>query len=102
MTNVPEVYLAREAGICYCTIGLVTDYDCWLEDPSQHASLERVISRYGESLKQARRLLEAIIRDPNALASMECGCSQALAGAVLTPEHGLTPEKRELLRFLTG
>ena len=34
MTNVPEVFLAREAQICYATVGIVTDYDCWMEDPS--------------------------------------------------------------------
>jgi 5'-methylthioadenosine phosphorylase len=33
MTNVPEVFLAREAQLAYATVGLVTDYDCWLEDP---------------------------------------------------------------------
>ena len=35
MTNVPEAFLAREAQICYATVGIVTDYDCWMDDPSQ-------------------------------------------------------------------
>ena len=39
MTNVPEVFLAREAQICYATVGIVTDYDCWMDDPAQHVSV---------------------------------------------------------------
>ena len=97
MTNVPEVYLAREAGLCYCTIGIVTDYDCWLEDPSQHASVELVFRRYKESLSKARQVLESVIR---AAPVRDCSCSQALTGAVMTPEHALAPDKKELLEFL--
>src|SRR5262249_34682596 len=39
MTNVPEAFLAREAQICYCTVAVVTDYDCWLDDPHAHAAI---------------------------------------------------------------
>lgn len=39
MTNVPEAILAREAQMAYVTVGLVTDYDCWLDDPTQHVSV---------------------------------------------------------------
>jgi len=37
MTNVPEVFLVREAQLCYATVGIVTDYDCWKDNPADHA-----------------------------------------------------------------
>ena len=99
MTNVPEAFLAREAQICYCTIGIATDYDCWQDDPSQHVSVEQVISRYGESLTKAKSVLEAFIKLHQA--DKECRCRSALASAVLTPEAALSPEAKELLAILT-
>lgn len=101
MTNVPEVYLAREAGLCYCTIGVVTDYDCWLEDPSQHATVEIVIARYKQSLERVRRIITGLAADmAKGASTAPCSCSRALEGAVMTPEQALSPEKRELLGFL--
>ncbi|MBA4214674.1 MAG: S-methyl-5'-thioinosine phosphorylase, partial [Polaromonas sp.] len=47
MTNAPEVFLAREAQMAYATVGLVTDYDCWLDDPTQHVSVSAVFELYG-------------------------------------------------------
>ncbi len=98
MTNVPEVYLAREAGLCYCTISVVTDYDCWLEDPAQHASTEQIISRYKLNLQKVQKILKQIITSPQE--SQTCQCRQALEGAVLTPESCLSVEKKSLLKFL--
>jgi len=99
MTNVPEVFLAREAQICYCTLGIVTDYDCWLEDPAQHATVAAVIARYGESLGRARQILGQILStglpDHDA-----CPCRHALSDAVLTPEGAVPADKRELLQVL--
>ncbi|MGH8789638.1 MAG: MTAP family purine nucleoside phosphorylase [Cupriavidus necator] len=99
MTNVPEVFLAREAQICYCTLGIVTDYDCWLEDPAWHATVAAVIARYGESVGKARQILTQILStglpDHNA-----CPCRHALSEAVLTPEGAVPAEKRALLQLL--
>lgn len=64
MTNVPEVFLAREAQICYATIGIATDYDCWLEDPSQHVQVSAIFELYNKSLVKVRALLDALVRDP--------------------------------------
>ena len=99
MTNVPEVFLAREAQLCYCTLTIATDYDCWLDDPEQHVSVAQVIARYGASLEKARRVIGAMIREgvPDPAG---CGCRGALASALLTPEEALTPEQRALLEVL--
>ena len=54
MTNVPEVFLAREAQMAYATVGLVTDYDCWLDDPSQHVSVSAIFERYARRWPRRR------------------------------------------------
>lgn len=98
MTNVPEVFLAREAQLCYTTIAIATDYDCWLDDPAQHVSVEQVIARYGASLEKAKQVLTQYIKGE--AASCDCGCRTSLAAAVLTPEAVLSAEKKELLELL--
>ncbi|OQW47611.1 MAG: 5'-methylthioadenosine phosphorylase [Proteobacteria bacterium SG_bin7] len=98
MTNVPEVFLAREAQICYCTIAVATDYDCWLDDPSQHASVEKVIELYGKNIGRVQTLLKKVVEhDDN---STECSCHSALKFAVMTKESVLTQEQRQILAFL--
>jgi 5'-methylthioadenosine phosphorylase len=102
MTNVPEVFLAREAQICYLTIAIATDYDCWLDDPEQHVTVEQVISRYGTSLEKAKTLLRAYLQSLQeaAVVDDQCGCRSALACAVLTPIEAIPASKRELLAVL--
>ncbi|MBL4767490.1 MAG: S-methyl-5'-thioadenosine phosphorylase [Rhodobacteraceae bacterium] len=99
MTNVPEAFLAREAQICYSTIAVVTDYDCWLDDPAQHVTVEQVISRYGASLEKAKRLLAAFL-DNDLSYGDDCGCRHALKSAVMTPEVALSADNKALLELL--
>ncbi|MDQ6627233.1 MAG: MTAP family purine nucleoside phosphorylase [Pseudomonadota bacterium] len=98
MTNVPEVFLAREAQIAYATVGLVTDYDCWLDDPNQHVSVAAIFELYGRTLANARRLLEAFLAGP--LPEPEPAIRTALAGALLTPDAVLDAGQREWLEVL--
>ncbi len=98
MTNVPEVFLAREAQMNYATIGMVTDYDCWMEDPQHHVSVSTVISRYGESLQKAQQLLLALLATE--LPPINAASRESLIGAVLTPEAAIPESKRELLKVL--
>lgn len=98
MTNVPEAFLAREAQIAYATVGIVTDYDCWLDDPSQHASVAAILERYARALVQARRVLDAMLQAP--LPEPEPEIRKALAGSVMTPDEALTPAQREWLAVL--
>lgn len=98
MTNVPEVFLAREAQMAYATVGLVTDYDCWLEDPAQHVSVGAIFERYGQTLALARRVLdELLLADPPV---PEAESREALRMALLTPEAALSPGQQEWLRVL--
>jgi 5'-methylthioadenosine phosphorylase len=98
MTNVPEVFLAREAQLCYATIGIVTDYDCWMEDPSHHVSVATVISRYGESIQKAQKLLLALL--DTELPAIDSNYRESLRDAVLTPDFAIAANKMELLNIL--
>lgn len=98
MTNAPEVFLAREAQLAYATIGIVTDYDCWLDDPAQHVSVARIFELYGKSLAAARRVLDGLLRagvpEPDAAAR------SALSTAMLTAEEALTDTQRAWMQVL--
>ncbi len=98
MTNVPEAFLAREAQICYATIAIATDYDCWLNDPDQHVTVAMVIERYGASLDRVQNLLTTILADN--LPAVEHHCRTSLDEALLTPEDGLKAGNRKLLEVL--
>ena len=99
MTNVPEAFLAREAQLCYCTLAVVTDYDCWMDDPSQHVSVNQVIARYKDTLGLVQKVLLKFFAG-NFTASTTCHCSKSLEGAILTQETVLSGEKKRLLDFL--
>ncbi|MBI1273953.1 MAG: 5'-methylthioadenosine phosphorylase [Alphaproteobacteria bacterium] len=98
MTNVPEVFLAREAQICYAPVAISTDFDCWLDDPAQHVSVAALIARYGKSLEEARKLLKALLEKP--LPAPSALCRESLKDGVLSKEDALLPEKKKLLAVL--
>jgi 5'-methylthioadenosine phosphorylase len=98
MTNVPEAFLAREAQLGYATVGLVTDYDCWLDDPTQHVSVAAIFERYGQTLITARAVLDELLRAP--LPTPEPEIRQALGSALLTPEGALDDAQRRWLDVL--
>lgn len=100
MTNVPEVFLAREAQMCYCTIAIATDYDCWQEDPAHHVTVEQVISRYGTSLEKAKSLLKTYLSDFHQPANNNSPIRQSLACALLTPAEFIPESKKALLEVL--
>jgi 5'-methylthioadenosine phosphorylase len=98
MTNVPEVFLAREAQMAYCTICLVTDFDCWMDDPSQHVSVEKFFATYQGAMTNAKAILPELLRAPFTDTPTEV--REALAGSVLTPDEALTDEQKQWLSVL--
>ncbi|MES2889295.1 MAG: S-methyl-5'-thioinosine phosphorylase [Pseudomonadota bacterium] len=98
MTNVPEVFLAREAQLAYATVGLVTDYDCWLDDPAQHVSVAAIFERYAQTLAVGRRVLDELLRAP--LPVPEADIRQALSGSLMTPDSVLDASQRAWLDVL--
>ena len=60
MTNMPEAKLAREAELCYATVAMVTDYDCWHPD-HDHVTVEAVVKVLLENADKARALVRAVV-----------------------------------------
>lgn len=98
MTNVPEVFLAREAQMAYATLGMVTDYDCWLEDESQHVTATGIFELYKQTLFKAHHVLDALLAEP--LPQPEPSARTALSHAVLTPDHAISAQQRLWLDVL--
>jgi 5'-methylthioadenosine phosphorylase len=99
MTALPEAKLAREAGICYATLALSTDYDCWHET-EETVSVEAILQIIqGNVLLAKRTVREAILRIP---ARRECGCRDAAKNAVLTDRARIAPEARRRLAVILG
>lgn len=98
MTNIPEAFLALEAQLGYCTVTVATDYDCWLDDPAQHASVDQVMSQFRESLARVQRLIARAVADYRDDESRPC--RRALRSAVVTPREHLSAAQKEILDFL--
>ena len=93
MTNLQEARLAREAEICYATLALVTDYDCWREGDSVDVSA--IVATLARNAENAAALLGACIRGLPPIRS--CACGTALRDAVLTPLDRVPATTRERL-----
>ncbi|MEA3286450.1 MAG: S-methyl-5'-thioadenosine phosphorylase [Candidatus Marinimicrobia bacterium] len=98
MTNIPEVFLAREAQMCYATIAIPTDYDCWMDDPGEYVTVKQLLRRYGESLESAHTLLRHFIEyhDHN----LSCTCHKALEDAMMFDPLQLEGESRKMMDVL--
>ena len=94
MTNLQEAKLAREAEICYVTIALVTDYDCW-HPAHDSVTVDLIIRNLTQNAETARQLIaDAVTRVPSA---RTCPCASALATAIITrPDVVPAETKREL------
>jgi 5'-methylthioadenosine phosphorylase len=97
MTNLTEAKLAREAEICYATLALVTDYDCWHEEEA-----DVTVTGVLENLRANAALAAAALRGAvTALPSRRsCTCGDALRNAIITPADAMTPEARARLGVL--
>jgi 5'-methylthioadenosine phosphorylase len=90
MTNLTEAKLAREAEICYSTLAMVTDYDCWHPDHDS-VTAEYVIGNLGRNAATAKAVLRAAVRRLPEGTPRECECAHALRSALVTPAP-LVPE----------
>ena len=102
MTNMPEAKLAREAEICYATIAMVTDYDCWHDD---HADVDvaAVIRVLKANAANAARLVARVARDfPKQHPPCPMGSDRALEVAIITPSEARDPAMVARLRTVAG
>lgn len=100
MTNVTEAKMAREAEICFCTVALATDYDCWYEDHGD-VDVSSVLEIIAQNVGNARSVVAQVARslpppDP------DCACQNALGHAFLSSPEGTTDEARARLALLLG
>lgn len=97
MTNLQEAKLAREAEICYGTLAMVTDYDCW---HAGHGSVttEQVVAVLNQNNARALRVLDAAVAELPA--QRRCWCQQALKDAILTRPSLISLATRQKLRLL--
>lgn len=98
MTNVPEVFLAREAQICYSTIAIPTDYDCWKDDPGEHVNIDQLLKRYAASLDTANQLLRHIIEQHDH--GIGCECQQSLKGSLMFDPNLIKGKSKQMLDVL--
>ena len=99
MTNLQEAKLAREAEICFATLALVTDYDCWHPD-HDNVSVEMVIETLQHNAETARRVIRDIVgRLP---VERGCECPTALATAIITRPEAVSAEARRALAPIVG
>ena len=97
MTNLQEAKLAREAEICYATIALVTDYDCW--HPSHDAvTVDQVIAVLNQNSENAQRLIRETVRLLDE--KRPCKCGSALQSAILTDRSKVPSATKEKLKLL--
>ena len=99
MTNLPEAKLAREAELCYATMALVTDYDCWHESEAA-VTVEAVLATLEKNVELAKRVLRAVL--PVAAEPRACLCARALEHAVLTVPRRIPTATRKRLSLLVG
>ena len=89
MTNLQEAKLAREAEVCYATLALVTDYDCWHEGHDA-VSVEAVVEYLNKNVRNAQLIMREAVKRL-AAAERACACGSALKSAIFTPPE-LWPE----------
>ncbi len=102
MTNMPEAKLAREAELCYATVAMVTDFDCWHPD-HEHVEVTAVIKVLLENADKARGLVaDAAPRLGDRPHTCPHGCDRALTNALITSPDSRNPKFLKKLRVIAG
>lgn len=99
MTNLQEAKLAREAEICYATLALVTDYDCWHPDHDS-VTVEMIVANLMQNARTAQQAIAtAVGRLP---AARTCACQHALATAIITSPEAVPAQTKKDLAPIIG
>jgi 5'-methylthioadenosine phosphorylase len=99
MTNLQEAKLAREAEICYVTLALITDYDCW-HTAHESVTVDMIVGNLIQNSKNAQAILLQTIRDMSD--ARTCGCGEALKNAIMTDPSLIPAETRNKLDPIIG
>jgi len=99
MTNLQEAKLAREAEICYATVAMVTDYDCW-HPHHDSVTMEQIVAVLLKNAENACNVVrEAVAAMPK---ERSCKCGSSLAHAILTDRDKIPQETKERLKLIVG
>jgi 5'-methylthioadenosine phosphorylase len=98
MTNMTEAKLAREAEICFATLSMVTDYDCWHE--SEDVSVEIIIQNLMKNSETAKKILKNAIK--NIPEKRNCSCGVSLKDAIITAKDKIPDSVKKKLDIIIG
>ena len=101
MTNLQEAKLAREAEMCYVTLALVTDYDCWHPD-HDHVTVEMIVQNLLHNAETAQRAVKALVERLPVDRTRTCGCATALKSAIITRPEAVPAATRQKLAPIVG
>jgi len=99
MTNLQEAKLAREAEICYATMAMVTDYDCWHEE-EEDVTVEAIIQNLMKNAALAKKIVQTVV--PKISEERSCVCANALQYALITDRSLIPEETKQKLDLLVG
>ncbi len=99
MTNATEAKLAREAEICYSTIALATDYDCW-HHSEEAVTVEAVLEVMKKNVETSKSMIREAVRTLTETRS--CGCGDSLRNAIMTPENLIPAKTKRDLSVIIG
>ncbi len=99
MTNLQEAKLAREAEICYVTIAMVTDYDCWHEE-EEPVTVEVLLGYLKKNSGNAQKVIKEVLKIlPD---EFDCPCQHALQDAIITQPDVIPETTKERLKLFIG
>lgn len=99
MTNMPEARLSREAEMCYVTLAMVTDYDCWHAE-EESVSADLIIQNIRKNVQNAKRLIKSVItKIPE---ERDCLCAHALKDAIVTQPQEIPAQRKKELDIIIG
>ena len=99
MTNATEAKLAREAEICYATVAMITDYDCW-HPAHDSVTVAQIIDNLNRNAENAQNVIREAVRAMPA--GRACTCGSALAHAIITDRARIPPATRKRLSAIVG
>lgn len=97
MTALPEAKLAREAGLCYQTVAMATDYDCW-NDEKGDVSVEEILRVLHQNVETSRKLVKTALSQ--AFPPCRNHCADLMKNAVVTPKELWAPSRRDELEII--
>lgn len=97
MTALPEAYLARELALCYQTLAMATDYDCWNEEKGD-VSVEAIMKTIAQNVSVSRKLISRLFMEP--FPTCRSGCRDLIKTAVITPKELWPVSRRQEMEVI--